>query len=69
MVAFHVVVAMSVAHAQVSEGETEIVNVRETDERLGPLVYTLVGLGVASLVATLVFWFLTRPARAEKGSS
>lgn len=49
--------------AQVSEGEVEIVNVRETDPTLGPLVGTLVALGVATLVVTVVYWFVTRPAR------
>ena len=51
--------------AQVSEGEVEIVNVRETDPTLGPLVGTLVALGVATLVLTVVYWFMTRPARSK----
>jgi hypothetical protein len=49
--------------AQVDEGETQIINIRETDGRLGPLVYTLIGLGCASLLATIGFWWLTRPRR------
>lgn len=52
--------------AQVIEGETEIVNVRETDGRLGPLIFTLVGLGVVTLAGTLGFWWLTRPKRLEE---
>ena len=51
--------------AQVSEGEVEIVNVRETDPTLGPLVGTLVALGVATLVLTVVYWFVTLPARSK----
>ena len=51
--------------AQVSEGEVEIINVRETDPTLGPLVGTLVALGVATLVVTVVYWFVTRPARSK----
>lgn len=49
--------------AQVDEGETQIINIRETDGRLGPLVFTLVALGCVSLVATAIFWWLTRPRR------
>ncbi|MBT8240039.1 MAG: hypothetical protein KJN63_02285 [Acidimicrobiia bacterium] len=47
--------------AQVTEGDVEVLNVREVDERLGPLVYSLVALGVASLVLTVVYWWFTRP--------
>jgi hypothetical protein len=47
--------------SQVDEGDIEIVNIRETDARLGPLVFTLVGLGCATLMVTIVFWWLTRP--------
>lgn len=50
------------AGAQISEGEVEVVNVRETDPTLGPLVATLIGLGSAALVATLGFWYFTRPS-------
>jgi len=49
--------------SQVDEGETEIVNIRETDGRLGPLIATLVALGVVTLLATIFYWWLTRPAR------
>lgn len=49
--------------AQVDEGETQIINIRETDGRLGPLVFTLVALGCTVLLATAIFWWLTRPAR------
>jgi len=47
--------------AQVSEGDVEVLNVREVDERLGPLVLGLVGLGIASLVLTVAYWWFTRP--------
>jgi len=50
-----------VAATQVDEGDIEIVSIRETDSRLGPLVFSLVGLGIGTLVATAVFWWLTRP--------
>ena len=49
--------------AQVTEGDLEVISVRETDPTLGPLVTTLVALGVASLLATTIFWWLTRPTR------
>ena len=52
-------------NSQIDEGETQIVNVRETDGRLGPLVYTLVALGCITLVSTAVFWWLTRPSRVQ----
>lgn len=55
--------AVLALQGQVDEGGTQVVNIRETDTRLGPLVYTLVGLGVAALVATIVFWWVTRPNR------
>ncbi|MGI9606687.1 MAG: hypothetical protein ACR2P0_11170 [Acidimicrobiales bacterium] len=65
------VVAFSVAQAhivgaQVTEGDVEIVNVRETDDRLGPLVFTLVGLGIVALVATALFFWFTRPGWARR---
>lgn len=50
---------------QVDEGETQIINIRETDGRLGPLVFTLVALGCLSLAATAIFWWLTRPRRMQ----
>ena len=56
--------ALVLLSAQVDEGETQIINVRETDGRLGPLVFTLVALGCLTLVATVLFWWLTRPGRA-----
>ena len=46
---------------QVDQGEVEIVNIRETDGRLGPLVFALVAMGVLTLLATLMFWWATRP--------
>ena len=46
---------------QVIEGESEVVNIRDADSRLGPLIFTLIGLGVLTLIATVVFWRLTRP--------
>lgn len=55
-----------VVRAQVDEGETQIINIRETDGRLGPLVFTLVALGCTSLVATAIFWWLTRPRRMQQ---
>lgn len=51
--------------AQVDEGETQIINIRETDGRLGPLVFVLVALGCASLLSTAIFWWLTRPRRLQ----
>jgi len=59
--------SVTVVFAQVIEGNTEIVNIRETDQRLGPLVWTLVALGLASLIGTFVFWYLTRPSRVAEG--
>lgn len=55
--------ATPVAAQDVIEGETTVVNLRETDGRLGPLVTTLIALGVGTLLATIVFWFMTRPGR------
>ncbi len=55
--------ALVLLGAQVDEGETQIINVRETDGRLGPLVFTLVALGCLTLVMTALFWWLTRPRR------
>ena len=49
--------------AQVTEGDVEVLNVREVDERLGPLINGLVALGVASLVLTMLYWWFTRPRR------
>ncbi len=54
--------------AQVDEGDIEIVNIRETDARLGPLVFTLVALGCVTLIATIVFWWLTRPKPSIDGN-
>jgi hypothetical protein len=54
------------AAQDVIEGETTVVNLRETDSRLGPLVASLVGLGVAALLATIIFWWLTRPRRTPE---
>jgi hypothetical protein len=50
--------------SQVDEGDVEIVNIRETDGRLGPLVFTLVALGCITLIATIVFGWLTRPKQS-----
>ena len=51
------------------EGETTVVNLRETDGRLGPLVTTLVTLGAGTLLATMVFWWMTRPKRRQPGGT
>lgn len=56
---------MFIAASQVDEGDIEVVNIRETDSRLGPLVFSLVGLGIATLVITVAFWWLTRPKSTE----
>ena len=53
--------------AQVTEGDVEVLNVREVDERLGPLVSGLVGLGIASFVLTALYWWFTRPRRLIEG--
>lgn len=52
--------------AQVDEGETQIINIRETDGRLGPLVFTLVVLGCVALSSTAIFWWLTSPRRMRR---
>lgn len=51
--------------AQVDQGDVEIVNIRESDGRLGPLVFTLVAMGVITLFATVLFWWSTRPNRTQ----
>ena len=51
----------ALALGQVIEGESEIVNIRDADGRLGPLILTLVGLGGLTIVGTVLFWWLTRP--------
>ncbi len=61
--------AVLALQGQVDEGGTQVVNIRETDTRLGPLVYTLIGLGIAALVATIVFWWVTRPQRVNAATS
>lgn len=48
---------------QVEEGDVEVVNIRATDGRLGPLIGALVALGIVTLLATLTYWWTTRPAR------
>ena len=48
---------------QVDEGDVEVVNIRETDGRLGPLIAVLVALGAVTLFATMAYWWATRPAR------
>ncbi len=62
----HVFTSMLIAAAQVDEGDIEVVNIRETDSRLGPLVFSLVGLGIGTLVVTAIFWWLTRPRPADQ---
>ena len=57
------------AAQDVIEGETTVVNVRETDGRLGPLVTTLVTLGAGTLLATILFWWMTRPKRRHPGGT
>lgn len=54
--------------AQVTEGDVQVLNVREVDGRLGPLVMWLVVLGIASLIATMLYWWFTRPRRELEGS-
>ncbi len=54
--------------AQVIEGEREVVNIRDTNDRLGPLIFGLIVLGVVTLIGTLIFWFLTRPRKADQQS-
>ena len=41
--------------AQVIEGETEIVNIRETNSSLSALIFALILLGVLSILGTVVF--------------
>lgn len=64
--AFGLTIREFVVRAQVNEGDTQIINIRETDERLGPLVFVLIVLGVVTLVATVVFWWLTSPRRSAR---
>lgn len=52
--------------AQVIEGESEVVNIREADGRLLPLVFALVVLGVLAIIGTVGFWWLTRPAQLKE---
>ena len=59
-----VIATIGLLVAQVTEGDVEVLNVREVDERLGPLVLSLVGLGIAALILTTIYWWFTRP-RAE----
>lgn len=47
---------------QVDEGDQQIINIRETSA-LGPLLYGLIALGLLTLVATTIFWWLTRPSK------
>jgi len=47
--------------AQVIEGETEVVNIRDTNSSLGTLIFGLALLGVLAIVGTVVFGWLTRP--------
>lgn len=47
--------------AQVDEGDSEIITIRDTNSELGTLVTALIVLGIVTLVATAVFWWLTRP--------
>ena len=54
------------AFAQVIEGESEIVNLRETDGRLGFLIIVLIVLGVSAIIGTGVFWWLTRPTQRQR---
>jgi len=46
---------------EVDEGNSQVVSIRETDAALEPLIFSLVGLGVLTLVATVAFWWVTRP--------
>lgn len=47
------------------EGRLDVVTVREQDERLGPLINGLIGLGIVALVATALYWWMTRPGRGR----
>lgn len=51
---------------QVDEGDVNVVNIRETDGRLGPLILILVILGVVTLLATVGYWWATRPPRTTE---
>lgn len=51
--------------AQVIEGETSVVNVRDTDSSLSTLIYALVVLGLIAVVGTVVFGWFTRPRSME----
>ena len=51
--------------AQVIEGDSEVVNVRDTDGRLGFLILVLIALGIVAIVGTVVFWWLTRPSQQQ----
>lgn len=62
-----VILATLVAQ-QVDEGDTEVLNLRETDPALGSLITLLILLGVLTLVATVIFWWLTRPSRSGNTS-
>ncbi len=52
--------------AQVIEGETEIVNIRETNSSLSALIFALILLGVLSILGTVVFGWFTRPKGIEQ---
>ncbi len=54
---------LATAASQVDAGDVEVVNVREADGRLGPLIIILVALGILTLVATAMYWWTTRPSR------
>lgn len=54
---------------QVDEGDTSTVTIRETDAALSSLIWTLIGLGILTLVATAIFWWLTRPAAVPISNS
>ena len=56
--------AVYAVSAQVDEGSVEVVNLRETDGRLGPLILALVILGAVTLCATAMYWWATRPTPA-----
>jgi len=47
--------------SQVDDGESDTFTIRETSSSLGPLLTALIVLGVCTLIATAVFWRLTRP--------
>lgn len=58
--------AVAVIRGQVVDGESEVVSIRETDGRLGPLIFALIALGVITIVGTVYFWWMTRPNRAKE---